>query len=60
MILDFPAADVREVVTCKECIYCINDGVCNCVKHGIICWDGDFYCRDGKKENSAGMREEQT
>ena len=59
-IVMLPAADVREVVTCKECIRCVNDGVYNCVKHGIVCCDGDFYCRDGKKENGADMREEQT
>ena len=49
-IEDLPAADVREVVTCKECIRCVNDGVYNCTKYGFICTDGDFYCRDGKRK----------
>lgn len=49
-----PAADVVEVVRCRECRYAY-DTVCGwCCSHGICvdCIVGeDFFCADGKRKD---------
>ena len=49
-----PAADVVEVVRCKECTHHIKDehtGIWWCIINGGICND-DFYCADGKRRET--------
>ena len=53
---DFPAADVREVVRCKDCLHFSYDDVEGgwCDEWGKEVGSPNFYCAD------ADMREEQT
>ncbi len=48
-----PAADVVEVVRCRECVMWDDSFVLNgkkqCLNIGV-CTDGDFYCGWGSKE----------
>lgn len=50
---DAPAADVVEVVRCKDCIHhtddIMNDAVVWCERYGIAHLR-DYYCSDGKGE----------
>lgn len=45
-----PAADVREVVLCKECVHFQkfrpHDGFC---KIDGMLWNNDFFCANGRK-----------
>ena len=49
VIKDAPAADVVEVVRCKDCIY--NNGACT---HSEIYddtnYNPDYYCADGERK----------
>ena len=51
-----PAADVVEVVRCKDCIHAsmTSDGTCKyCAvwsQDEAVYLDGDYYCADGEKE----------
>ncbi len=53
-----PAADVVEVVRCKDCEYCIcytnhygNVSDSYRCKYGNNCCDEDYYCRYGKRKD---------
>ena len=65
----FPAADVAEVVRCKDCAHGIWDdssGLWQCVKDadydekakiycGFSAWHGaEFFCADGEEQDDAG------
>ena len=54
----FPAADVREVVTCEECVWHIDDGTHYCNKWCEPCPDNaEFFCAYGERDNrGADMR----
>lgn len=55
----YPAADVQPVVTCKECVWHVNDGCHNCTKLGMLCPDdADFYCKYGRRPNCGAKMEE--
>ena len=50
---DFPAADVVEVVRCRECVMWDGSFTLNGQKKCLnmtFCTDGDFYCGWGSKE----------
>lgn len=55
VVSDFPAADVRPVVLCKDCAYSYDSVGGWCCSHGI-CVDcivrADFFCADGEREES--------
>lgn len=57
---DIPAAAVRPVVTCEECVWHVDDGCHNCTKLGMLCPDdADFYCKYGRRPQcGTDMREE--
>lgn len=52
-----PAADVVEVVRCKDCIHAsmTSDGTCKyCAvwyQDEALYLDGDYYCADGERKN---------
>ncbi len=52
-IKDLPAADVRPVVLCRDCIHFqqfrSHDGFC---KIDGMLWNNDFFCANGKKEEN--------
>lgn len=53
MLTHFPAADVQEVVRCKECVMWDGSFTLNGQKKCLnmtFCTDGDFYCGWGSKE----------
>lgn len=52
-IIHASAADVEEVVRCKDCEYWSNSFTLNGRRRCLntsICTDGDFYCGWGSKE----------
>ena len=53
-----PAADVREVVTCEECVWHVDSGYHYCNKWCWPCPDNcEFFCAYGKRPNcGADMR----
>lgn len=52
MIEDFPAADVREVVTCDVCVWHVDDGDHFCKKWRAPCPDNaEFFCAWGERPN---------
>lgn len=58
-IVRYPAADVAEVVRCKDCIHAIFvlDGVdaCVCSMGDLpVCRDKDFFCADGERRADNG------
>ena len=48
-IKDFPAADVVEVVRCKDCKHRFEDSWCEYVDD-----DDNFYCARGERKEGAG------
>ena len=52
-INSIPAADVRPVVLCRDCIHFQqfrpHDGFC---KIDGMLWNNDFFCANGKREES--------
>ena len=50
---NIPAADVRPVVRCRDCIHFQqfrpHDGFC---KIDGMLWNNDFFCANGKREES--------
>ena len=52
-VKQIPAADVRPVVLCKDCVHFQqfrpHAGLC---KIDGMLWDNDFFCAKGKKEKS--------
>ena len=66
IIKDFPAADVAEVIRCKDCRWWDKRddvmGYCMAAKHGYWSkhweitiyrtYDGDFYCADAERRNN--------
>ena len=51
-VADFPAADVRPVVTCKRCVYHVDCGYHYCNKWCVNCPDdADFFCSYGEEES---------
>lgn len=47
---DFPAADVRPVVTCERCVYHVDCGYHYCNKWCVNCPDdADFFCAYGER-----------
>lgn len=54
---DYPAADLVEVVRCKDCIHAnmTFDGTCKyCAvwpQDEAVYLDGDYYCADGERKN---------
>ena len=53
MLQNFPAADVRPVVLCVECVHFQqfrpHDGFC---KIDGMLWNNDFFCANEKREES--------
>ena len=52
-VLSIPAADVRPVVMCRDCVHFQqfrpHDGFC---KIDGMLWNNDFFCANGKREES--------
>jgi len=55
VLKDFPAADVVEVVRCRDCKYSYDDLGGLCCAHGI-CLDclvyPEYYCANGEKREA--------
>ena len=54
IVADFPAADVRPVVRCKDCRFCVHDSGfdelwCNGKRR-----KADWYCADGERSTNCG------
>ena len=51
-IENLPAADVREVVTCEECVWHADYGYHYCNKWCVPCHDNaEFFCAYGERPN---------
>ena len=54
IINSIPAADVRPVVLCKDCVHFQqfrpHDGFCNI--DGML-WNNDFFCANGEKREES-------
>lgn len=55
LILDAPAADVVEVVRCKDCKYWDGEGRCEGIRNGLILEYTDRldYCSYGERKDGA-------
>lgn len=54
-IRDIPAADVVEVVRCKECRYFYNGSTKCCTNHvGVVLTDENGFCHHAKRREDEG------
>lgn len=56
-----PTVEVPEIVRCKECKFWNNDGIITtCKKHIGNGYPDDWFCADGKKDESQIKRPKET